>query len=459
MLNTTRTQSFLFMILLAFCYPGNTFGQQRAKSDLLRDLNYLNEAVINGHPVNYDPTFHTDLNELVHEASKISADSITTFQYILWIEKAIYHIGCVHTGISKNPLNTLTTTPTYIPLSAAIIRDQLIITNCADSSQIGRRILAINQEPATSFIQTFAFYKASDGGTNAFSQTYFHFASSRLISWKLGNPESFTIQTDQGTFTQQASKTFFFKEKASIPEKTELIKGASYFYYLGATPVLKLASFQKGDEKFIRQVFASISAHQDRYLILDLRQNTGGNRHTAVELTRYLVDSSFSYSVLEPHLKTKKYLNGKGRFYLSLSRLKYNIGNVFKGHKTDLGRNFVYRYKPAKTNRFHGKIYVLTDGFTASSSTIVMTWLKRYTDAVFIGSQASGGYNGNNGGSYPILTLPASLIEIRFPAYRIVLDPASSKRDGIIPDFITEGQLPGMDYDIQEALRLIGTPK
>lgn len=457
--NTTRTLPIILVILVAFSCSSYSFGQKRAKSDLLRDLNYLNEAVINGHPVNYDPAFHTDLNELVDEASKISTDSISTFQYVLWIEKAIYQIGCVHTGISKNPLNALTTNPSYIPLSAAIVRDQLMITHCADSSQIGRRIISINGEPAASFITTFAFYKASDGGTNAFSRAYFHFASSRLISWKLGNPESFTIQTDQGTFTQKASKTFFFQEKTAIPPKIELTKGASYFYYLSATPVLKLASFQKGDEPFIRQVFARISTHQDRYLILDLRQNTGGNRHTAVELTRHLVDSSFSYSVLEPHLHTKKYLNGKGRFYLSLSRLKYNIGNVFKGHKTDLGRNFVYRYEPAKSNRFHGKIIVLTDGFTASSSTIVMTWLKLYTDAIFIGSQASGGYNGNNGGSYPIITLPASLIEIRFPAYRIVLDPDSPKRDGLIPDVITDGQLPGMDFDLQEALRLIGTPK
>ena len=48
--------------------------------------------------------------------------------------------------------------------------------------------------------------------------------------------------------------------------------------------------------------------------------------------------------------------------------------------------------------------------------------------------QAGGGYNGNNGVSSPVLTLPVSKVKINFPTYRLILDPASDNRKGVIPN-------------------------
>ena len=127
-------------------------------------------------------------------------------------------------------------------------------------------------------------------------------------------------------------------------------------------------------------------------LIIDLKRNLGGNRESAVSLTKNLVPNSFSYSILQPKLNTKKYLDGKGRIYLLLFKLKYNIGNIFKGNQTELGKEFVYNFKPKKNN-YKGQIFVLIDGYTASACAMVTSWLKQHTKATFIGQQSGCGYN------------------------------------------------------------------
>jgi C-terminal processing protease CtpA/Prc len=69
---------------------------------------------------------------------------------------------------------------------------------------------------------------------------------------------------------------------------------------------------------------------------------------------------------------------------------------------------------------------------------MVTSWLKQHTNAVFIGQQSAGGYNGNNGGSFPSITLPNTKCQIVLPAYRLLLDGKSAQDYGIVPDLIVE---------------------
>ena len=87
---------------------------------------------------------------------------------------------------------------------------------------------------------------------------------------------------------------------------------------------------QKSDKQFFDKSFKKIKKLNTEKLLIDLRQNLGGNRASAVKLTKYLVDTTFAYLILQPKPQTKKYLNGKGKFYLHLLKLKYNVGNIFE---------------------------------------------------------------------------------------------------------------------------------
>ncbi|AEI50684.1 peptidase S41 [Runella slithyformis] len=420
-----------FILALAF---STAFGQYLTKNSLLSDLTYLNEAVQNGHPVNYKDKKTEDIQNVIIEAKKTVSDTLKPFEYTLWIEKAIFNVGCVHTSIKKNPLLLPSSTFSYFPCALKMSNSEIIVKNCTDTLLIGHKILSINKTESSKIIQAFSQYKASDGKSDAFAKQYFQLASTKLIAVLLNNPSVYEIITDKGVFTLPATPKGIFDIEAKSPREYHLINNGNFLSFQNKIPILRFTDFSKSDINFIQKSFRAIADRNSKQLIIDLRQNTGGNRKASIELTRYLADSVFSYSILQPKLKTKSYLDGKGKFFLFLSKLKYNIGNVHKGHKTALGKEFLYRYTPKKKNNFNGQIFVLTDGFTASASTMVTSWLKQFTNANFYGTQAGGGYNGNNGGTFPTLTLPNSKIEVIFPAYRLILDRRSTVSQGIIPE-------------------------
>ena len=429
------TKVFFFLFILIH---QSVFGQMLCKQSLINDLTYLNEAIVNGHPVNYNPQNEVNILSVIDRAKEISStDSISALDYKIWIEKGIYNVGCIHTSIYENPLkndNDLS----FIPLTASIQNEGLKITSCDNKSKIGQIIKEINGHNATEIISFYKEYKASDGIGNAFSKEYFHFASSRLISDFLSHPKQYEIRTSKGEYILNGQNKVFLNTADHNSNTSLLSNKENKLYLKDDFVILKVSDFDKSDRAFFKNAFEKINELKTEKLIVDLRQNTGGNRNAAIELTKYLADTTFSYSILQPKLATKKYLNGKGKLFLFLSKLKYNVGNIFRKHNSTLGKEFIYTYKPKSRNHFYGKLYVLTDGFTASSSTMVTSWLKQYSNAIFIGSQSGGGYNGNNGGSFPLITLPDSKIQIKFPAYRLILDNKSDMNSGLIPDILLD---------------------
>lgn len=406
----------------------------QSKSDLLTDLKFLNEAVSNGHGVNFKERGVVNLHQVISDAEQIKAETLSAYEYTEWIRKAIFDIGCVHTGIKENPMLTKDTSFRYFPMAVERTSEGFNIANCSDSTLNGQVVLSVNGVSVDQIQDAFSTYRPSDGRTSAFALKYFELLASRFVSEYFNNPASYSIETKSGSHSVQASEKLV-RRKAAKRELEKLIENdKNYLTVQDGIAYLRIVSFAKSDIKFAKKVFELIEESNWKDLVIDLRFNTGGDRGAAVAFTKYMVDSVFSYSILQPQLETKKYLNKKGKSYLRLSKLKYNFGNFYRREKTKYGKAFNYKYKPAKKNRFKGNIHVVTDGFTASASTMVTSWLKQYSNAKFYGDQASGGYNGNNGGSFPLVTLPQSKIVLRFPAYRLILDADSDQMEGIVPD-------------------------
>ena len=111
-------------------------------------------------------------------------------------------------------------------------------------------------------------------------------------------------------------------------------------------------------------------------------------------------------------------------------------------HKTDSG-TYVWNHsrnlkmqKPRK-NSYSGKVYILINGgsFSVTSEFASVThYLKR---AVFIGEETGGGYYGNNSGTFVIVTLPNSRLNVGIPmlAYYTAVKNYPFKDRGVIPDF------------------------
>ena len=65
------------------------WGQKISKQDVLTDLAFLNEAVINGHPANYNANHTINVQAVLEKVRSIRHDSTGFFQYHFLIGEAL----------------------------------------------------------------------------------------------------------------------------------------------------------------------------------------------------------------------------------------------------------------------------------------------------------------------------------------------------------------------------------
>lgn len=455
-----KRYSLMSVVLLLFLVSE---AQQIARRDVLSDLLYLEEAVRNGHPVNYQSPGKLAPHQTRRQVENMPDDSLSVFDYRFILGAALQEIGCVHTAVIRNPLMERINGLAFFPFPVYIVSGKLYFARSTASAWqhlAGQEIQTINGRAATQIVERLLQYSASDGGGDAFVAQQINKRGQSLLALCLGFPQRYEVQLDTQTIVMDALSRLNAPNTPTdtLSSSVLLAHGPNELKQQEGLTVLKIRTFTKSDRRFIRQAFALIRTMNCPQLVLDLRGNPGGSRKTSAALTRQLIEQPFDYEILQPKLDTWRYLNPKGKLFWALSRWKYNVVDAYRGRRTDLGRSFVYRFRPAR-QPYTGPLYVLTDGITASASTMVTSWLKQHRQVVLVGRQAGGGYNGNNGGAFPRLTLPQSGIELVFPAYRLILDRTSPQNAGLMPDFevgyTIDDLISGKDKDLHEIKRLI----
>jgi C-terminal processing protease CtpA/Prc len=164
--------------------------------------------------------------------------------------------------------------------------------------------------------------------------------------------------------------------------------------------------YKQNFKKAIASYFKQISEAETEHLIIDLRDNQGGDIENGVFLLSYLLDKPFS--IVKAYFK-----------------LKDNQLHTCKG--PSLGQ-----HKP-QANTFKGKVYVLINGGSFSNSGIVSSCLKANDRAIFIGQETGGNPNVVNGFTKDI-TLPNTKIQVQVPCKQLVMtDKTKNTGHGLMP--------------------------
>ncbi len=459
-------KNLVCIMLVFYLLPtGVLQAQSFSKEDALSDLRFFNAALKNGHGGNYRADSSLNIDALIRDFEQTEMDSIAPLPYYLLLNQAIKEARCIHTSIQSAPFLERLGPRTYFPLYTKFVDGKLFALYQPDSTLTefcGREILYINGLSSDSLWTAARMLRADDGNSGAFGAAFTQLAASSILAFLCERPDTFDLVFADTTARLPASGTFMGAPK---PENDSLKRSMEWDgnllrFVKPRVAYLKLSRFKEAYLSRIPEVFDSIKKHNTTDLIIDLRNNPGGKRTAGVILTQFLVDSSFAYTILQPKLTPYPYLSFNGKLAYLSSKLMYNVGDYRKMQDTETGKAFVYTYPPVPTEkRYTGKLYILTDGITASTSTMFTTWMQLEERAVFIGSQPGGGYNGNNGGSFPSILLPKSKTRIRFPLYHLTLDPNSSIDEGLQPDYpIThtpEDLLSGRDVALETALDLI----
>lgn len=164
--------------------------------------------------------------------------------------------------------------------------------------------------------------------------------------------------------------------------------------------------YARGDEynEFLKKSFESLNKKKIKYLVVDLRGNTGGAMQ--VEFLKYILDEGTDlgqYDIVRQVKRKQLRKNGvlmrqsPTKRYLQNKRL-VRLSSAFKNEITG-----ELKIEKAYTSLlFKGKIVVLTDEGTFSAASILAAHLKTLANAKIVGQPAGGSFYGGNAGTLPV---------------------------------------------------------
>lgn len=94
---------------------------------------------------------------------------------------------------------------------------------------------------------------------------------------------------------------------------------------------------------------------------------------------------------------------------------------------------------------FTGKLIVLTDGITFSTSADVSALLRYLTKAIFVGEETGGTCEGNTSGLNAVIKLPNSKLSLKIHMYGFWNAVSNCEKGrGILPDYPVEKKVTGL---------------
>jgi len=216
------------------------------------------------------------------------------------------------------------------------------------------------------------------------------------------------------------------------------------------TKVLRVGTFSSARVKhagfnyfdFLESAFSRLKKEKTATLIIDVRGNGGGNDHYGATLVSYIASEKFNYF---EKIEVSKAYDGYGE-------IKEADSNRYMLSHKDLAEQ-----QPAK-NRFAGKVYILADGGSFSTTADFVSIAKNIGAAAIVGQETGGGACGNTSGNNKTITLSNSgiSIQIQMWGYTSAINKDLPCGYGVVPDYKVV-DLPFTDNDemMELVVRLI----
>lgn len=441
------------------------FGQsnpQFSRTEVLADLATLREAVTEAH---YDPYAYTTPAALdsAYRAVRgaISQDSLDLLATTNLFQRFVSEIHNGHTSIDF-PIQPYVAYAygggTVFPLELAFEAGRSLVRknwSDNDSIPIGAEVLSINGLPMATILDRLFPQIAAE-------RPYFARAKIELYSfpryyWQVfGEQAEFTVTIRAGeiltTYTLPAVSAIEGYEM----QRTEVIDPKMELAFFGSAAYLNPGGFG-GDEaryrRFIDSAFAEIKAVGSHKLIIDLRNNPGGDDAFSDYLVSYIADRPFQWNARFA-LKSSRKLKDHVRANQDTTTA---YAQAILSHRD--GETFAYDFPPYDPQpaslRFSGAIYVLVNRQSHSQAAVTAAQLQDYGFGTIVGEE-TGDFPSLYASIFPY-TLPNTGITAQISKGYIVRVNGSTAAEGVVPDImIRDHLLDGEDEILTGLLEQLG---
>ena len=458
--------SYLWPLALLYCVSCSSVkqanfnpAQKISPAKLRSDFTLLQNILEENHPSLYWYTSKDSVDYYFKTINESLRDSLTELQFRNRTAWMLGKLRCGHTIVrSSKPYTQYFLSkrlPTF-PLSLKVWQDSaVLVTNYNRDSVLkrGTIVTAINNRPTSTVLDSICQFISTDGYANnlKYQLLSFNFPAYYKNTFGLDSQYVISYVDSTGTATNKTVKNYDPKTDSSFRRTPLDPKGISRRQFKDfatwgnrnmlvdtalSTAILSVNTFSEGKlKKFVRKSFRKMKQQNIKNVVLDLRQNSGGNILLSTNLCQYLADKPFrvadTVAAFTRSFPYRKYIRPWFVYWVSmhLSGRRYADGRIhfryFEKH----------RFKPKKKNHFDGDIYIVTGGYTFSAAALATSTLKGQQNVTVVGEETGGGAYGNSAMHLPTITLPHSGLRVTLPLYRLVLDEKRPKNGrGIFPD-------------------------
>ncbi|MBC7874601.1 MAG: S41 family peptidase [Ferruginibacter sp.] len=467
----------LSLLLLMGCASASQLYDPNKKyspEELKEDFNVAWDTYRRNHPSLYWYNSKDTVDKGFNDVYGSLKDSLTELEFRNKMAVAVEKIKCGHSSIRLSKgFGKYSAKQKYdssFPLSMKTWGgDSLVITRNAfrkDSELVrGTVVTAINGKPARLLIHEMSQLISTDGFNNNFKYQVISNSFPVYYRYAFGLGNMYEIEYVAPGGTTKTKQVFNYNPKTDTIQRRVMAppqgaanpsKKAFRQLLLQSTRSLTidtanrlgymlLNSFSKNNlNKFFRQSFQKLNELKIPNLVIELRENGGGNMSKSTRLTRYIIDHPFKVADTAKAASFRYPYPGRVK-YGFWYKVEHWIVSPRRGsdgyyHFRQLEHRI---WKPFKKNHFDGHVYIITGGYTFSAATLFTYPLKGQRNVTVVGEETGGGAYGNTAVNIPDVVLPNTGIRLRLPLYRLVQDkdlPHDGR--GIKPDvYVPPGSL------------------
>ncbi len=403
---------------------------------LQSDFQLARRALEDAHGGIYRYTPKAQLDRVFAQAAAQLNQPMEAMAFQRILAPAVAALRCGHTAVLLSPLlRAELEQALLLPLEVKLVDGRVFIWRAggSDSTLAGREIVSINAVPIGEIVARLTAAAPGDGfiATARAQRVARKFSEQLFMQFGMQGHFTLGLRGELPTSVTLAGQRL---------ARTDHPKRFAQLSLLDAGKIAHLQVFRFSDEDeddegavTLRNAFETMAASGTQTLLLDLRDNGGGEDVLGKRLFAHLVDAPFTYyeqlTVKRPGLDFAQHVEGPAG--IAPGRLTARADGLYglTGHP-NLGQQ-----QPAMPT-FKGKVIALINGRSFSTTAELITQLHDKKRAVFIGEESGGAYHGNSSGSDALLVLPHSGLRVAIPlvTYTLAVSGKYPYGRGMVPE-------------------------
>tara|TARA_B110000114_G_scaffold129919_1_gene136100 strand:+ start:839 stop:2350 length:1512 start_codon:yes stop_codon:yes gene_type:complete len=468
----------LFFFIISNVVPSQSIDDSFSQKRMLKDLEVFKEIRVKANSGLYKYRTKEQIDSIYNWAENQIAKSSTYRDFYNIISQLTDFEGSLHNGTfwsDKQWKSIKNESYGYFPIPLKFIEGKLLVNTKGNDIPLGSEIISINGNSKKKLLTELGKYYTTDGfnitgkklGISGYFSKYYRYnyglKNEFKVIYKSTKTEKLQTITLESVSYKKFTKNFQIRHSRKIDRQLYDDIVESEYYSINkvdsTTAILTINSFSLGSnndkshikyKQFLDSVFKSLNQKKIKNLIIDVRNNGGGNKPNDMITLSYLANSpqkeiKSAWIGFTNSIPYWKYFKIDIPFYLK-PFAKGKLKKIMKQQLPIVKNNRRYyknieTYQPNK-NRFKGQVYLLVGPKVASIASLFSSMLASNTNTIIIGEETSGGYYGHNG-SFPVqYKLPKSDFFTDFSIVNLTQDVIKKETQlfgrGIIPKFKVE---------------------